>query len=205
MLDGCTPWPDADARRYRASGLWEGITIDAMVARTAARRPDHVALVHASGRWTYAELLRAVHAQAADFLDAGLRPLDRVVVQLPNIPAFVTTYLALVAIGAIPVMALRAHRHAEVRHFLTASGAVAWIGPDRLRDFDYRAMIDELAPQCPRLAQVFVAGEPGRGHRAAARSGARRRCRRWRLRSRASIRPRSPRCCCRAARPRCRS
>ena len=26
-------------------------------------------------------------------------------------------------IGAVPVMALRAHRHSEVRHFLKASGA----------------------------------------------------------------------------------
>lgn len=178
MLDGCTPWPEADARRYRQAGLWEGLTLGQRFRRAVARRPGHVALVHGADRWTYTDLAAAVDAQAADFLDAGLRPLDRVVVQLPNVPAFVTTYLALVAIGAIPVMALRAHRAAEVRHFLTASKAVGYVGPDRIRDFDYRAMVAELAPGCPALARVFIAGEPGPGQRRLldpARDGASRR------------------------------
>jgi 2,3-dihydroxybenzoate-AMP ligase len=89
-----------------------------------------------------------------------------VVVQLPNVPEFVYTYLALVRIGAIPVMALRAHRHAEVTHFLRASGAVAYVIPDAIRDFDYRAMAAEVAPTCPALRMVIVAGNPGPGQHA---------------------------------------
>ena len=58
--------------------------------------------------------------------------------QLPNIPEFVTTYLALNWIGVIPVMALRAHRHAEVRHFIRASGASAYFIADTVGGFDYR-------------------------------------------------------------------
>ena len=81
-------------------------------------------------------------------------------IQLPNIPEFVYTYFALARIGAIPVTALRAHRHTEVGHFLRASGAVAYVIPDAIKGFDYRAMAQELAPKAPALRAVFVVGEP---------------------------------------------
>ena len=169
MLDGCTPWPADLARRYRSQGRWEGITIAGMLARTAALRPAHTALVHGSERVSYAALDRTVGRLACGFLEGGVQPLDRVVVQLPNTPAFVYTYLALVRIGAIPVTALRAHRHSEVRHFLRASGAAAYVIPDRLKDFDYRAMALDLVPQAPALRRVFVAGEPAPGQHALGR------------------------------------
>ncbi len=126
-------WPDDVARRYREAGLWEGIDVAAMVARTAARLPDKVALVAGERRVTYRALVDTVDAVAAGLLDRGLRDGDRVVVQLPNVAEFVFVYLALNRIGAIPVMALRAHRHAEVRHFLRASGAVGYVDRRRRR------------------------------------------------------------------------
>jgi 2,3-dihydroxybenzoate-AMP ligase len=75
----------------------------------------------------------------------------------------VFTYLALNAIGAIPVMALRAHRHAEVRHFLRASAATAYVLPDVLGSFDYRAMAAQMQAEFAGLRQVLVAGEPVQG------------------------------------------
>src|SRR5205814_392440 len=76
------------------------------------------------------------------------------------------TYFALARIGAIPVTALRAHRHTEVGHFLHASGAVAYVIPDAIKGFDYRTMAQELAPKAPALRMVFVAGEPAGGQHA---------------------------------------
>jgi 2,3-dihydroxybenzoate-AMP ligase len=69
-----------------------------------------------------------------------LRSHDRVVVQLPNCPEFVILYVALNYVGVIPVMALGAHRHSEIRHFVQPSGAVAYFIPDRVGSFDYRVM-----------------------------------------------------------------
>ena len=165
MLDGCTPWPAEFARRYRAQGYWQGITLHEMLAAAAARAPAKIALVCGEQRIAYVALVEAIQRLACGFVEAGIRPLDRVVVQLPNVPEFVYTYFALARIGAIPVTALRAHRHTEVRHFLTASGAAAYVIPDRIKDFDYRAMALELAPQAPALHSVFVAGEPAPGQR----------------------------------------
>ena len=131
MLDGCTPWPDDIAEKYRALGYWQGMTLADLLAQAVRRAPDRVAVVHGAERITYQALGDAADRLACGLLDAGIRPLDRVVVQLPNVPEFIYTYFALVRIGAIPVMALRAHRHSEVSHFLRASGAVAYLTPSR--------------------------------------------------------------------------
>ena len=134
-----------------------------MVARTAQRQPGKVAVVYGDRRITYEELVAQSRQLALGLLELGLGPLDRAVMQLPNIPEFVTTYLALNWIGAIPVMALRAHRHAEVRHFIRASGASAYFIPDTVGGFDYRTMAQEMAAEFPALRHVIVAGQPARG------------------------------------------
>ena len=160
MLEGCVPWPADLAARYRRRGWWEGITIPQLLERSAARRPRKTALVCGELRLSYADLVTGSRRLACRFLDAGIRALDRVVLQLPNGPEFVFAYFALTRIGAIPVTALRAHRHSEIRHFLKASGAAAYVIPDRIGNFDYREMAREVLPDAPALRHVFVAGEP---------------------------------------------
>ena len=165
MLEGCVPWPADLAARYRARGWWEGITIAEMLARSAARHPEKTALVCAKERLSYRDLVETSDRLACRFVDAGIKPLDRVVVQLPNGPEFVHTYFALTRIGAIPVMALRAHRHTEIRHFVHASGAKAYVIPDQIGAFDYRGMAAEIQSEMRGLHTVFVAGEPAAGQR----------------------------------------
>lgn len=168
MLDGFVPWPPEMAARYRAEGLWEGRTIAAMVAAQATARPDQVAVIDGERRTTYAEIVTLVDRVACRLRDAGLRPRDRVVMQLPNSLAFVVAYLALTRIGAIPVMALRAHRETEIAHFVRSSAAVAYMIPDVVQGFDFRALAQTVAAQCPTLATTFVLGEPLAGQQALA-------------------------------------
>jgi 2,3-dihydroxybenzoate-AMP ligase len=116
-------------------------------------------------RETYADLDRASARLGVALRRQGIRPLDRVVVQLPNTPEFVHWYLALVRIGAIPVLALRAHRATEVRHFIRASGAVAYVVPDVAHHFDYRPMATQMQGEFAGL-RVFVVGEAADGQTA---------------------------------------
>lgn len=166
MLEGCIPWPDEAAREYRRLGLWEDITVAEMVERAMRAAPTRDAIVFGDRRISYEELVRDSRRLAVNLLDLGLKPLDRVVVQLPNAPEFVIAYLALNWIGAIPVMALRAHRHAELRHFVRASGATAYLLPDVIGSFDYRPMATELAAEFASLRHLIVAGEPAPGQHA---------------------------------------
>jgi 2,3-dihydroxybenzoate-AMP ligase len=159
MLQGTVNWPAEFVARYRAAGHWDGSTIFELLARSAAQRPDKTALVAGERRLSYAQLQHQAIRLAARLLGLGLAPRDRVVVQLPNMLEFAVIYFALARIGAIPVMALRAHRHAEVRHFLTASGAKAYVIADRIGDFDYRDMAEQLRPETPALRHVIVLGQ----------------------------------------------
>lgn len=163
MLSGYTPWSEDAARHYRSKGYWENIGIAEMVSRTINRHPAKVALVSGDQRITYRELGEKVERLACRLVEFGLRSQDRVVLQLPNVPEFVYAYLALTRIGAIPVMALRAHRETEIRHFISASGAVAYVIPDEANRFDYRPMAEKLRGECPSLRSILVVGEPSPG------------------------------------------
>lgn len=163
MLNGFTPWPKNVAEQYREAGYWEGLTLWEMVARTVSRYPNKVAVIAGEQRQTYADLDRISARLGAALIHQGIRPLDRVVLQLPNIPEFIHYYLALVRIGAIPVLALRAHRHTEVRHFIGASGAVAYVVPDVAHKFDYRPMATDMQNEFPGLKAVIVVGVPAGG------------------------------------------
>jgi 2,3-dihydroxybenzoate-AMP ligase len=167
-MEGFVPWPDELATRYRSLGLWEGVTVGGLLARSAQRWPHKLALVHGTQRLSYAELLARCQDLAARFCALGLRPGERVLLQLPNTVDFVLSYFALNLAGVIPVMALRAHRHAEVRHFLRASGAVAYIVPDVLGSFDFRSMAAQMQSEFADLRHVLVSGEPAPGQQALA-------------------------------------
>ncbi|GLU48924.1 (2,3-dihydroxybenzoyl)adenylate synthase [Nocardiopsis ansamitocini] len=159
MLAGCTPWPEADAARYRAAGYWTGETLGAFLRERAERFADRPAVVGDGRRWTYADLDARVDRLATGLSRLGLDRGDRVVVQLPNIPELIELVFALFRLGALPVYALPAHRRSEIEHLCTATGAVALAVPGRHGGFDYAAMAAGIADTSPALRHVLVAGD----------------------------------------------
>ncbi len=114
MLENCVPWPPPIVERYRQLGVWLDETIDEAVARAARHTPDKIAIVARQSRITYAELVEGSERLADGLYSSGLRPGDRILVQLPNNPEFVMLYLAASKLGVVPIMALPAHREAEI-------------------------------------------------------------------------------------------
>lgn len=162
MLEGCVPWPQDVAERYRAAGYWRGETLGNLLRGWAAAYGDRVALVAGDGgRVTYRELDAWADRLAAGFAEHGIAPRDRVVVQLPNAPEFVAVCFALFRLGALPVFALPSYRVHEIRHLITLSGAVAYVIPDEFKGFDHRALAREIRAELPQIAHVFVAGDAG--------------------------------------------
>jgi len=158
MLDGVVPFPPEFAARYRARGYWEDRSLTSVFEELFARHGDRVALVSGHRRITYAELARSVERLARHFLELGIRPLDRIVVQLPNTPDFVIVYFALQRLGAIPVMALPPHRQREIAYFVQLTQAVAYVIPDRMGDFDFLDLAGTIRRECPSLRLVIVSG-----------------------------------------------
>ena len=165
MLAGCTPWPVGLAERYRRKGYWEDITLGEMLNRSARDHAEKPALIFGDRRVSYRELIAASDRLAVGLIRAGLAPRDRVVIHLPNIPEIVLVFLALVTMGAIPVMALPSHRLSELRHFVKRSRAVGYFIPASHRQFDFRPMADQLRAEFGELRHIFVAGPANAGQR----------------------------------------
>ena len=113
--------------------------------------------------FTYDEIDRLSSNLALNLLDARLKPLDRVVVQLPNVAEFIILYFALQKMGGIPIAALPPHRYAEISQFAELSGAVACVVPDPARDFDYSKMVGRIREVNPAMKYGIVLGEAPAG------------------------------------------
>jgi 2,3-dihydroxybenzoate-AMP ligase len=158
MLEGVVPFPPEFAQRYRERGYWADKSLAQEFKVVFERYADRVALIDRDRSITYAELDRLSSNLALHLLGAGLVPLDRVVVQLPNVAEFVILYFALQKIGCIPIAALVTHRYAEISQFVQFSGATACVIPDRLGDCDYAAIVDRIRKESPTLKYGIVLG-----------------------------------------------
>lgn len=156
---GVVPWPADLAAAYRASGFWEDRPIAEYILDAADRHPHKTALVSGEVRLSYAELVDRMDAAAERLLGLGLRPDDRVLVQLPNDWPFVVFTLACFRAGIIPVLALPAHRRHELTHLADHAEVVAIVVPDEIKGFDHRALADEIAAATPTVRWVLVSGE----------------------------------------------
>ncbi len=163
MLKGVVPFPPEFAERYRERGYWADKSLAQEFKVVFERYAERVALIDRDRSITYAELDRLSSNLALHLLGAGLAPLDRVVVQLPNVAEFVILYFALQKVGCIPIAALVTHRYAEISQFVQLSGATACVIPDRLGDCDYAAIVDRIRKESATLKVAIILGEPREG------------------------------------------
>ena len=119
------------------------------LARRAAERPAHPAILFEGRRIGYAELdtqaSRLAHALVAHGVSAG----DRVALFLPNVPEFAIVFFAAQKLGAVTVSINAIFRSAEVEYLLNDSGAKVVFTVGELAQFVPRE-------RCPALEQVVI-------------------------------------------------
>ena len=159
MLEGFVGFPPEFAARYRAKGYWQDRSLrdqfaenvfTPFAAKTAVSA-DNVSV-------TYAELDAISGKLALNLWDLGLRPLDRVVVMLPNVIEFVYLHFALQKLGAIPICALATHRYHELSQFTEIAQAKAVFAPQSARDFEFAPMIERVRNENPCLEHGIILG-----------------------------------------------
>ena len=161
LARGFGPFPTERAEVYRRAGFWTGRPLDSILTEAAAAWPDKPAVIDTAQTYTFRELDTAANRVAAGLAALGIRPGDRVLLQLPNSCQFAIALFGLLRAAAVPVMCLPGHRTAELGRFAEVSGAVALIVPDEAGGFDYRDMAGRLAAEHPSLQHVIVDGEYG--------------------------------------------
>jgi 2,3-dihydroxybenzoate-AMP ligase len=160
MLTGCVPWPKELAERYRREGYWRGETLATLLRSREDGQGARIAVIAGDRRLTFDALDRRADRLAAGLRERGLRAGDRVVVQLPNVPEFVTLSVALFRLGALPVFALPAHRRSEIAYLCAHAQATAYVIPDVFQGFDYRPLAAEVRAGTATLRDVLVVGHP---------------------------------------------
>jgi 2,3-dihydroxybenzoate-AMP ligase len=156
MLDGCTPWPEEFAQRYREAGLWRDVPLGELPRMWARDYGTATAVVSGDRRLSFQDLDRDADRLAGGLARHGIRVGDRVVVQLTNESEFLNVCFALFRLGAQPVFSLPTHRDVEVTHLIETSGAVAYVIPDIRLGFDYRALADRILARSTTVSHVFV-------------------------------------------------
>ena len=158
---GFVPFPDDRADQYRRLGYWKGRPLATILGDAARRWPDKSAVIDPTGSYTFAELDARADRIAAALAAKGIRPGDRVLLQLPNCREFAVAAFALLRAGVVPVLCLPGHRAAELGHFADVSAAVGLVIPDVVGGFDYRDLAAQLVANRPQLRHVLVLGDPG--------------------------------------------
>src|SRR3990172_9586154 len=154
MADSIVPWVD-------------GLTIGAVLRRTARRHPDRDAMVFPSldhnerfrspdtsdsqrrdcFRVSYRQMDELVDRVARALLAIGIRKGDHVACWATNWPRWVLLQYATARIGAVMVMINPAYRTSELAYVLKQSDSVAFFLFSPFRSSDYFAMLTEAVPE----------------------------------------------------------
>jgi long-chain acyl-CoA synthetase len=103
------------------------LTITSILAESAVRYADNVAVVLGDLRLTYAQLWAHAKQYAAVLREHGVGPGDKVALLIPNTPHFPLAYYGTLALGAVAVPVHALLKAEEIEYVLSDSGAKALV------------------------------------------------------------------------------
>lgn len=112
--------PVAAYRRagYRAAGLWTDITLGDLIPGAAGRHPERELFCFGDQRITYRQFDQWTRNIALDLVERGVKPRDRVLVQLPNRLEALALQVAAFRAGAVNVPVVPIYRAHEMRQII---------------------------------------------------------------------------------------
>jgi long-chain acyl-CoA synthetase len=128
-----------------------------MLWEAAAAYPGRTALVYGSERQTYAELAERVQRLAGGLASRGLGPGDPIALIAPNGPAFVATFFAVAALGAVVVPLSPQFEEAEIDFYFRECGVRAAIADPKRANTASR-----IAARLDRPIDVISTGRASR-------------------------------------------
>ncbi len=116
-----------------------------------AGRADRPAICHKGQTWTYAVLSDRVNRLANALIANGLKPGDRVLLHLLNVPEFVETWLAVLRIGGVVVATVPLLGPRELQYIIEQTEPACLVTSSELRP-----LFGEFTPQ---LGMCIVVGK----------------------------------------------
>jgi long-chain acyl-CoA synthetase len=131
------------------------MSLGKMLAESAGKYAERVAVIHGDRRITYRELERAACALANHLRSEGLGKGDKVALMLPNCPEFIIAYFGIQKMGGVAVTLNVQSTPYELRHLLENSDAQCLIMPDTLAK-----RFEEIREELPLCRRLITTGGP---------------------------------------------
>src|SRR5579885_2884890 len=147
---------------FRPSLQYPSYPYAEMLARTAERYPEQIAVVFYQVYLTYRELDALVNSFANALLALGIRKGQRVCLFMANRPEYLVSWFAITRIGAVACPMNPSYKEREVAYQLSNSEAGAIVVQQELLP-----LVESVRAQAPALEHLVVVG----GEPVAARSG----------------------------------
>src|SRR5579863_9597303 len=143
--------PRLQAELFRPSLQYPTYPYAEMLTQTAARYPEHVALVFNDVNLTYRELEALVNACARGLLALSISRGQTVCLLMTNRPEYVISWFAITRIGAVASPMNPSYKEREIAYQLSNSEAVAVIVQNNLVP-----LIQGVRTELPALQRIFV-------------------------------------------------
>jgi 2,3-dihydroxybenzoate-AMP ligase len=148
--------PSATLAKYRQNGaLTDETLVEALTASFEAHA-DRIAVSEGSALYTYRELDDITDRAAAAYLRLGLRPLDRVLFQVPNSAELLFALVGALKAGLIPVSTLVPHRKLEIGYIGRHAEAKAHVVHGDDPKFDMIGFALDMRAEIPSLAHTIA-------------------------------------------------
>lgn len=157
-IDGVVYPSNEVIERYQSLGILGTETVAAALRAACAKFGSSTALVHGDQRISYRELDEVSDRVAAALLRRGLRPLDRVLFQIGNVPEIFTLLYGCFKADIIPVCTLPTHRESELEFLAQLTGARGYFFQTTFRNKPLLPLAQTVLSRCPEIAVAVSAG-----------------------------------------------
>lgn len=143
-------------RAMKTDGYWRDVSVIQYLLDWAVTSPQAPAVTDEDGTTTVGELADAVNNVAGWLVAHGVKPGDRVLVQMPNWREAVVAVLGIHRFGGIVVPAQPVLRAAEISALVERTNAVAAFVPREYKGFDHYEMMQKVAAESSHLREVIA-------------------------------------------------
>ena len=150
-------------KRYISEGWWRDDTLAKWLEQRATGAPDRPAIRTADRTISYGELAESVSQLMAGLHGLGICKGDVIAVQLPNVPEFLVSFLAITGIGGVMSTLHMPYRAAEIETLLAHCSARAVICLSEIGDWAAGELIVDLRDKLPLLEHVITLRDPPSG------------------------------------------
>jgi cyclohexanecarboxylate-CoA ligase len=161
MTDAIIPRQNRDQiNNYREQGLVLNETLATWVERNASEHGSKPAIITSSSALSYDDLSKNVYSLAAGLQSLELGKGDIIAVQLPNIPEYIISYLAIASIGGLMQTLHMPYRKSELEYLLKDSQAAATICLSQFKEHEPASVFLQIKNSMESSMHVISVGEP---------------------------------------------